>query len=293
MPSDYQYIMLVGGLVLLVVLCFGAFVFFMARELRVGGGQPSHMTTDVTNMMILFQTMRDILTQQKDLAREFNISIDKKVNEVRRLLQSNGDVRAELDRTKREMAALAARTRREMAALERRLGQVDTEVAAAADEGAAQGGPDAIEEVEAEIEAEVSAAIEILPGEPTREDPSDLIDRWTRGEEFETEPDSDEDASSNGTNGHGHEEEVESEDTRAAYRDLLNLQPAGRAKMPSSSDILDAGREAGGVQYLTPIQQRVYEYSDAGMRVPEIARELGVGKGEVRLILSLRQDRNR
>ena len=54
---------------------------------------------------------------------------------------------------------------------------------------------------------------------------------------------------------------------------------------------IDAGRERNGGEYLTPIQQRVYEYSDAGMRVPEIARELGVGKGEVRLILSLRQDR--
>ncbi len=285
MASDYQYIMLVGGLVLLVVLCFGAFVFFMARELRVGGGQMSHSANDVTNMMILFQTMRDILTQQKDLAREFNISIDKKVNEVRRLLQSNGDVRAELERTKREMSALAARTRREMSALERRLGQVDTDVAAAVEEEAAQAEPDEIEEED----AEASAPVEILPGESESEDPSDLIERWTRGEDFDE--DSAEDEPDPSANGNGHDEEVESEDTRAAYRDLLNLQPAGR--MPSSSDILDAGREAGGAQYLTPIQQRVYEYSDAGLRVPEIARELGVGKGEVRLILSLRQDRGR
>jgi len=267
------------------VVCFGAIFFIMAREYRVGGVQPMHTSTDVTNMMILFQTMRDILAQQKDLAREFNISIDKKVNEVRRLVQSSGDVRAELERTKREMAALAARTKREMAALERRLGQVDTEMAeaAAAEE----------EEVAEDSEGETAAApIDIVP-QPA-EDPDDLIDRWTRGAELEPELVEDEVESGNGLNGASHEEEeVESEDTRAAYRELLNLQPAGRPSVPSSSDVLDAGREKNGGQYLTPIQQRVYEYSDAGMRVPEIARELGVGKGEVRLILSLRQDRDR
>jgi hypothetical protein len=62
---------------------------------------------------------------------------------------------------------------------------------------------------------------------------------------------------------------------------------------PSSSEVIDRNHDGNGGQYLTPIQKRVYEYSDAGMRVPEIARELGVGKGEVRLILSLRHDRER
>ncbi len=47
------------------------------RELRLRSMSPMHAQTDLTNMMILFQRMRDILAQQKDLAREFNISIDK------------------------------------------------------------------------------------------------------------------------------------------------------------------------------------------------------------------------
>ena len=41
----------------------------------------------------------------------------------------------------------------------------------------------------------------------------------------------------------------------------------------------------------TPLQTRVYEYNDAGMTVAQIAKEMGVGKGEVRLILSLRKER--
>jgi hypothetical protein len=39
------------------------------------------------------------------------------------------------------------------------------------------------------------------------------------------------------------------------------------------------------------LQRRVQEYADAGMSVPQISRELGIGKGEVRLILSLREGR--
>ena len=41
------------------------------------------------------------------------------------------------------------------------------------------------------------------------------------------------------------------------------------------------------VPVAVPLQQRVLEYSEAGMGVAEIARELGIGKGEVRLMLSL------
>ena len=36
-----------------------------------------------------------------------------------------------------------------------------------------------------------------------------------------------------------------------------------------------------------PLQQRVLEYSEAGMTVAQVSRELGIGKGEVRLMLSL------
>ena len=89
---------------------------------------PMHTQTDLTNMMILFQTMRDILSQQKDLAREFNISIDKKVNEVRKLIDSSGDVRADLEQAKREISLLSTQTRKELASLERRLMQVDGKV---------------------------------------------------------------------------------------------------------------------------------------------------------------------
>ena len=39
------------------------------------------------------------------------------------------------------------------------------------------------------------------------------------------------------------------------------------------------------------VQSRVYEYNDAGMSVAQISKAIGIGKGEVRLILSLRKGR--
>jgi hypothetical protein len=286
----------------LVVTSFLTLLYILFSDRGSGRSAASaHAQSDLTNMMILFQTMRDILTQQKDLAREFNISIDRKVNEVRRLIQSTGDVRSELERTKRELAALATRTRRDVSALERRLQGVDSEADLAEPQADQDESDDDSEVHELEPLDDVEPPLEILPEpEPARE--RDMIDNW-RMPDLKTVEDDEadgieiEDDYDDGEYANGHDEPLSEEDvadTRAAYRDLLSLQPASpRMRGPSSSDVLENGRDGNGGQYLTPIQKRVYEYSDAGMRVPEIARELGVGKGEVRLILSLRHDRER
>src|SRR5690606_34052701 len=86
---------------------------------------------------------------------------------------------------------------------------------------------------------------------------------------------------------------------RAAFRSLLDMQHEAPHAVPEAprpgitpapAPAGHAG-EANGQRKLTPLQRRVHEYADAGMSVPQIARELGIGKGEVRLILSLREGR--
>lgn len=304
---DFQSLIIVGGLVLLIVAAMGA-LFFGWRDSIRRAAVPAHMQNDLTNMMILFQTMRDILAQQKDLAREFNISIDRKVGEVRKLIESTGDVRKELDRAKREIAVLSARTRKELADLERRLRQVDGKILDArgpaldsAEDAEVPDSPDSTpDEVVTPEEAAPASTqpVDIAGGLPPldvgpseMENPKDsFFERWA-GVDFKTEEEA--------------EEEVEAEEseveltvvevaqTRDAFRDLLNLhtETFTNGGGPSSSQVLNPVDRGG--RYLTPIQRRVYEYSDAGMRVPEISRELGVGKGEIRLILSLRRDRER
>ena len=77
---------------------------------------------------------------------------------------------------------------------------------------------------------------------------------------------------------------------REAFRALLNM-PAPREQETAPLDVIPGG-EAWPVQAepetaSVPLQQRVLEYSEAGMTIAQVSRELGIGKGEVRLMLSL------
>ncbi len=305
LPFPYEIVVI--GLLIVILAAFAAAFFFM-RELRLRSMSPAHTQTDLTNMMILFQTMRDILSQQKDLAREFNISIDRKVGEVRKLIEASGNVRADLERAKREISALSTQTRNELASLERRLTQIDGRVATGADPALVEDEDLDAESVDAAFDEEapspeVEEASEALFATQEETPPLDVLPREVGAAEDEflskwagVDDDADEE-----------DEEFDDEEpdldpmeaaedaaqTRNAMRDLLDLhtESGSNGGGPSSTDVLNSGGNGGN--YLTPIQKRVYEYSDAGMRVPEIARELGVGKGEIRLILSLRRDRSR
>jgi hypothetical protein len=90
-------------------------------------------------------------------------------------------------------------------------------------------------------------------------------------------------------------------DQRDAFRALLGLDavtPPPQARPPEPAAPRD--NEFAGENYRTgdngrernaTLRKRVLEYSEAGMSVAEIAHELGVGKGEVRLMLSLARQR--
>lgn len=87
------------------------------------------------------------------------------------------------------------------------------------------------------------------------------------------------------------------EAAREAFRALLNMPMNESAQvappeMPGQTRAMAAvlqehGNGQGEIQFSAPLQQRVLEYSEAGMTVAEVSRELGIGKGEVRLMLSL------
>ncbi len=81
------------------------------------------------------------------------------------------------------------------------------------------------------------------------------------------------------------------EAARQAFRALLNLGQERGLEAASRTGTLDQPSGEDGAE--GPLRSRVYEYSDAGMSIAEIASELGIGKGEVRLILSLREQGGR
>ena len=282
-----------------------------------GGASRDVARNDLANMMILLQTMRDILRQQKELAREFNESLDKKVALIRKL---DNAVREQNERIKKRQQEFEAR----LADTESQLNSVtlqarflsQREEDAGEEEDAALGEVERMREkgaAELAVPPREEGESKLRPGagnasdKPERDFPvlqlivtpeestptgEDLIDNWPRK------------AEGNGPRrtaerkkpelkplaGAVSSDTADSADTvRDAFRALLNLDADEEAE--TGHEATTSARGNNGAGQLSPMHRRVYEYSDAGMTVAQIARELGIGKGEVRLVLSLRKDK--
>lgn len=298
------------AILLLVIICSGcAMLYLLLRNTRFDGGSSGASSGDITNMMILFQSMRETVDQQKELARQFNLSIDRKVSDVRDALENSGNLKKQVAEAQSEIDALVKDTKEQLASLNRRMeylkdkapGEVAAEVEAmeaGAPEVMADSADVAVDEVEPEtVSDDVSARSEsngardvvaeydgrsklpplnaIASSAPKKRD---FIDNWAGvdfGVKEAAEP------------AHVPEpsEPENAEESRDAFRTLLNLKHT-----ESHADFTETSSPSASNDAISPVQRRIYEFSDAGMRVPEIARELGVGKGEVKLILNMRDE---
>lgn len=84
--------------------------------------------------------------------------------------------------------------------------------------------------------------------------------------------------------------------TREAFRALLDMEPAGAVSpsgpsAPPAPESSEANPNGNGGKTMVALQKRILEYNEAGMSVADISRELGIGKGEIRLMLSLAKQR--
>lgn len=292
---------------------------------------------DAANMTILFQTMRDMLEEQKALARQLNESFDNKIAQIDKMVdQARNDV-DRLRQTAAQLSQAVEQTKEDLASVQRQVSYLKNDAAPAqasaeplasdkarhenAPEPAAAGrhGHDETPpepELKAEPEPsdkEIAAgsaesfaetgtpssegatrdggkdrpALQILamPDEANEEDLEEQqpTDFWL-GARHTVDP-ADEGAISAGDA--APEEPGDPEAAREAFRALLNLDDNGG----ESAFDADAVWPPNGMNSQhAPVKARVYEYSDAGMTVGQIASELGIGKGEVRLILSLRDE---
>jgi len=274
---------------------------------------------DHANMMILFQSMRDLLHEQKQLARQLNEDIDRKLTRInlvvhdaldnvqRQGVQRQGprhapsrpasppeSARTQADRDAREVFLREAR-------------KLSTHTPPVS--GPSEAAPRKSEQVEPAPRPKPADTPEGF-----RAVAEDAQDAGPTGERFDAWVGLDfvDDA----PNPYRVEvpeqppaEPGDAEKARAAFRSLLDMhQDADAAANSPTADPPRPSAQARGIgapptppssaqgatngeRKSTPLQRRVQEYADAGMSVPQIARELGIGKGEVRLILSLREGR--
>ncbi len=227
--------------------------------------RPRPRKMDYTNMMILFQSMRDILEEQKALARQLTEGIDKRISQIRQTVE---ETRAELAAIREKAHALAAELET------RRPPDFRQPEAPPSDRTASP---------QHNGHSETSPPLRAIATPEASPRFNDMIDNWIGLDFGEEAPDAHAPAPPPPP------EMPENPDmARQAFRTLLNYQEA----QPPPADPSQKNQRGGnGSAKITPLQARVYEYCDAGMPIPLIAQELGIGKGEVRLILSLRRDK--
>lgn len=235
---------------------------------------------DATNIAILFQSMRDVLREQKTLAAELNRAMERNAAYVRETMEI---CRAE-----------SARAREIREELERRLQRSWSEAVAEppapkaepADSAAAappMNGNGHHPHPETAERPVLNILSEPAPAESAPKETSDWVG-IDFGPAVSGEPDYDAPETAP-------ESPEDPQTARQAFRALLGMDEydGERAALLGDTPVPKANGSSNGAPLLS---ERVYDYCDAGMTVHQIARELGIGKGEVRLILSLRKDKD-
>ena len=236
-------------------------------------------------MMFLLQTMRDLLEQQKTLAKDFNKAFDTRVTTIRETVAS----------AKSHLAAVQSAIKtanEELESIKQRTAELPQVTAAPAAPAPAPPAnittftppPHPTHEGPKEIEKPVLRVL-AMPREP--ETTGDLIDAWV-GLDFagdepdplgydvpDIQPQAPQDADA----------------ARDAFRALLSMD-ADEPQRPSAKSPDQPKHRNGNGRPVPPIHARVYEYDEAGLSIAQIAQEMGIGKGEVRLILSLRKSKD-
>ncbi len=292
MFETLQYIIIATGGVAFV--CFVFFLSFYWRNEKRESVRLKQTRTDIADMTILFQTMRDIIKQQKELARDFNHKLDTKMSMVKQVLAQGIDRNKELYEKQQALTQQLEESQQQLQSLQRQIIHL-REVGEVA--------PRPVREPVPETRVQPPQPVQtappprpVAPPRPTppvefvRPEPGHLPAAFADWADFDLEPEAlapilEEEAV------HAPEAPGDAQAARNAFRALLDLDPhpayrpldaSAEKPLPSA-----AGGNGGAAQKLTPLQRRVLEYHEAGMGVTEIAQELGVGKGEVRLMLNL------
>jgi len=264
--------------VFLAVALFVVLIWLYIREAKAKRAKAAP-TLDLTEMAILFQTMRSVIRDQKSLAREFNKSVDRKVALVRKVVRHVVDAHREIADTQRRLMQVLKQAQSDVARIQQRLGILEDAAAQAAPP------PDAGQAAEQrDTQAEL---LDVVAQPDDAEAGDDFIDNWVGLDFVGEEPEED---------GFEVPEAVpesprDPELARQAFRALLSMdEPEAQPGSSSSPSPLLARDDGGNGRDRTElVRARVYEYHDAGMSVAQIAQELGIGKGEVRLMISLRE----
>ncbi len=331
--------------VALICFCAAARLLYLLHQReKKADDRLRQARVDIADMTILFQTMRDIIGQQKKLAKDFNEELEHKMGQVKHILNQGMEKNKQLYEKQQRIATELEESQAQIDAIFRQIGQ--TRNRPVVTERPPPPPPEPVPEPSRPEEILPPARPipqqrvepapsrlgngvngntprkplpDILPprrpqpaarpqAAPLPADAARLADtgvtkasftHWVAEDLATTpkepikrnilpEPPSEPPEEASASNG---------DTAREAFRALLN--------MPQEADMRDSHLDLSASMPIDrpgthtadeeepdngnskAMQQRVLEYSEAGMTVAEVSKELGIGKGEVRLMLSL------
>lgn len=347
--------MLTGVFFALAVLFLGAAAYFAILVLRTEKKADQRLKqarADITDMTILFQTMRDIIGQQKALAKDFNEELEHKMEQVKHILNQGMEKNKQLYDKQQRITQELEEAQVQIDGLYRQLAEAPKgpapngsnaprpAPARASVVTATREQRDTVEVRPAPRPSPTPPAAPAPPAAPPRAtlsmDPRDVpavsrdqlvrqsraaaasmnertsalspaeearlaetgvtkapFTSWIADDLVAREkPTARPEAAQAKTPDPADQGPSNGDAAREAFRALLNMPPPERE--PAPLDIVPGAMAAPEARAAStnrppsaPLQQRVLEYSEAGMTVAQVSRELGIGKGEVRLMLSL------
>lgn len=181
----------------------------------------------------LFQTMRGIVEQQKQLAVTFNEDVDKKMQMVKQVLTQSLNRNEELYEHQRLLMRELETVSLELKSIQRQIGDLDKMILS-----------------ERDMERRDRLYVPRSHPEEAPETPSNP------------------------------------EKARDAFRLLLESR---KKREDSPAETSEASETTDNQPGMPSLQRQVEELYGNGMAISEIAEKLGIGKGEVRLLLSLKE----
>ena len=314
-----QYLLF--GAAVISLACAALLFFWYSRVERRNREQYERARLDITDMSILFQTMRDIIGQQKTMAHQFNDEMDRKMLLVKQILTRSMEKNERLYEKQHALSTELAEAQAQIESLQRQLTYLpklpisdDLQPATRpypASQPTEQECPKSTNTTQRPFETSPSPKKNLLPQDNTLDSIPNIqtlpdenhplaetgindapFTKWELTDFDVHDPD----AGTEELNIPLPEAPEDAQAARSAFRALLNLDaPLDNtpATTQESSPITSPSAGGNGAGVANPVRHRVVEYNEAGMSIAEISRELGIGKGEIRLILNLAKQERR
>ncbi|GEM_PF-1804897 len=280
------------ALVIISWICFlGVAIFLVAvwwfdrreRKLR------EHRRIEISELAMIFQTLRDVVSEQKMLAKEFNENVEEKIGVIKKIVSEAKNKLAEVEEA--------------IAKCNKRVQEIDDEIDLMISR--VSNLKKLLSESESGMYKTVTETESILVEIKERlgkdKDENKKLEERHEGIKDESSEEGDKadpiqldtdnltnEVISDGVGEANNVSQISEEVTslKSAYNQILGIgNVSGEESEVVKSSVNEVNK--GNMIDLTPVQKIVLEYHMSGMTTSEIAKELGITKGEVRLILGL------